>query len=60
MTFLVYKKVVVNNFTQFKEVLEKYNTYNHIYLMNDITITEDIFIEDFKKKLQFKEHMKQH
>lgn len=45
------KKVVVNNFTELKEVLEENNSYNYIYLMNDITITEDIFIENFKEKV---------
>ena len=55
MTFLLYKKVVVNNFTELKEVLEEYNNYNYIFLMNDITITDDIFIEDFKEKVTIDE-----
>jgi hypothetical protein len=38
------KKIIVSFFDELKEVLEEYNTYNYIFLMNDISITEDIFI----------------
>ena len=38
------KKIIVSSFDELKEVLEEYNTYNYIFLMNDISITEDIFI----------------
>ena len=42
------KKIIVNSFSELKNILEENNTYNYIFLMNDISITEDIFIEDFK------------
>lgn len=45
------KKIIVSSFDELKEVLEEYNTYNYIFLMNDISITEDIFIEDFKSNI---------
>lgn len=45
------KKVIVNSFSELKSVLEEFNSYNYIFLMNDINITEDIFIEDFKSNL---------
>ena len=45
------KKVAISSFTELKDVLEEYNSYNYIFLMNDIIITEDIFIEDFKEKV---------
>ena len=45
------KKIIVSSFDELKEVLEEYNTYNYIFLMNDISITEDIFIEDFKSNV---------
>ena len=45
------KKVIVNSFSELKNVLEEYNSYNYIFLMNDINITEDIFIEDFKSNV---------
>ena len=38
------KKIIVSFFDELKEVLEEYNTYNYIFLMNEISITEDIFI----------------
>ena len=38
------KKIIVSSFDELKEVLEEYNTYNYIFLMNEISITEDIFI----------------
>ena len=38
------KKIIVSFFDELKKVLEEYNTYNYIFLMNDISITEDIFI----------------
>lgn len=45
------KKIIVSFFDELKKVLEEYNTYNYIFLMNDISITEDIFIEDFKSNI---------
>ena len=45
------KKIIVSSFDELKKVLEEYNTYNYIFLMNDISITEDIFIEDFKSNI---------
>mgnify|MGYP004635788941 CR=1 FL=1 len=45
------KKIIVASFDELKEILEEYNTYNYIFLMNDISITEDIFIEDFKSNI---------
>ena len=45
------KKVIVNSFSELKSVLEEFNSYNYIFLMNDINITEDIFIEDFKSNI---------
>ena len=45
------KKIIVTSFGELKEILEEYNTYNYIFLMNDISITEDIFIEDFKSNI---------
>lgn len=45
------KKIIVNSFSELKDVLEEYNSYNYIFLMNDINITEDIFIEDFKSNV---------
>ena len=45
------KKIIVTSFDELKEILEEYNTYNYIFLMNDISITEDIFIEDFKSNI---------
>lgn len=38
------KKIIVSFFDELKEVLEEYNTYNYFFLMNEISITEDIFI----------------
>lgn len=38
------KKIIVSFFDELKKVLEEYNTYNYFFLMNDISITEDIFI----------------
>lgn len=38
------KKIIVSFFDELKKVLEEYNTYNYIFLMNEISITEDIFI----------------
>jgi hypothetical protein len=38
------KKIIVSSFDELNKVLEEYNTYNYIFLMNDISITEDIFI----------------
>lgn len=38
------KKIIVSSFDELKEVLEEYNTYNYFFLMNEISITEDIFI----------------
>ena len=49
------KKIIVSSFDELKEVLEEYNTYNYIFLMNDISITEDIFIEAFKDAIVFKD-----
>ena len=37
------KKIIVSFFDELKKVLEEYNTYN-FFLMNEISITEDIFI----------------
>lgn len=45
------KKIIVSSFDELNKVLEEYNTYNYIFLMNDISITEDIFIEDFKSNI---------
>lgn len=45
------KKIIVSSFDELKEVLEENNTYNYIFLMNDINISEDIFIEDFKSNI---------
>ena len=45
------KKIIVSFFDELKKVLEEYNTYNYIFLMNDISITEDIFNEDFKSNI---------
>ena len=38
------KKIIVSFFDELKKVLEEYNTYNYFFLMNEISITEDIFI----------------
>lgn len=38
------KKIIVSSFDELKKVLEEYNTYNYFFLMNEISITEDIFI----------------
>lgn len=38
------KKIIVSFFDGLKKVLEEYNTYNYFFLMNEISITEDIFI----------------
>ena len=38
------KKIIVSSFDELNKVLEEYNTYNYIFLMNEISITEDIFI----------------
>lgn len=38
------KKLIVSFFDELKKVLEEYNTYNYFFLMNEISITEDIFI----------------
>lgn len=45
------KKIIVSFFYELKEVLEEYNTYNYIFFMNEISITEDIFIEAFKSNI---------
>lgn len=45
------KKIIVSFFDELKKVLEEYNTYNYFFLMNEISITEDIFIEDFKSNI---------
>ena len=42
------KKIIVSSFVELKETLEEYNTYNYIFLMNDITITEDILMKTLK------------
>ena len=36
--------IIVSFFDELKKVLEEYNTYNYFFLMNEISITEDIFI----------------
>lgn len=38
------KKIIVSFFDELKKVLEEYNTYNYFFFMNEISITEDIFI----------------
>ena len=38
------KKIIVSFFDELKKFLEEYNTYNYFFLMNEISITEDIFI----------------
>ena len=38
------KKIIVSFFDELKKVLEEYNTYNYFFLMNEISITEVIFI----------------
>lgn len=38
------KKIIVSFFDELKKVLEEYNTYNYFFLMNEISITENIFI----------------
>ena len=38
------KKIIVSFFDELKKVLEEYNTYNYFFLMNEISITEYIFI----------------
>ena len=38
------KKIIVSFFDELKKVLEEYNIYNYFFLMNEISITEDIFI----------------
>lgn len=38
------EKIIVSFFDELKKVLEEYNTYNYFFLMNEISITEDIFI----------------
>lgn len=38
------KKIIVSFFDELKKVLEEYNTYNYFFLVNEISITEDIFI----------------
>lgn len=45
------KKIIVSSFDELNKVLEEYNTYNYIFLMNDISITEDMFIEAFKSNI---------
>lgn len=38
------KKIIVSFFDELKKALEEYNTYNYFFFMNEISITEDIFI----------------
>lgn len=51
MTIINDFKVTISSFTELKETLENYNNYNYIYLENDVTINEDIFINDFREKV---------
>ena len=51
MEILSEKRIVVENSAELQQVLEEENTYTHIYLGNDITLTSGIFIDDFKEKI---------
>lgn len=51
MKILSEKRIVVENSIELQQALEEENTYTHIYLSNDITLTSGILIDDLKEKI---------
>ena len=51
MTIIDKQKISITSFSELKTTLEDNNDYNYIYLENDITIDEDIYINAFRDKI---------